>query len=110
MAVRITVAPSKPQGNRQKGYDLKVRLLAPILISLQDKGYVSAAHIAAALRQTGMLTPKGKPYAESVIFGMLRRGKQLGLPVIVRSPNEAASAWIRGPRPPRIPKSSPTPA
>jgi hypothetical protein len=110
MAVRITLGAGKPIGNRRAGYERKVREIAPMLIALQNKGYISAAHLAEALREIGVRTDRDKPYAESTIFGMVRRGKQLGLPLLRRTRSEAASSWIRKPRPPRISPRSETPS
>ncbi|WP_439468895.1 hypothetical protein [Blastomonas fulva] len=83
-------------GNRRKGYEQKVRNFAPLLKDLQDKGYFSPGQIAARLAETRLMTPRGKPYSESVIRNMLKRGQELGLPVYVRTRSEASSAWLRG--------------
>lgn len=71
--------------NRRDGYNRKVRDFAPLLISLQSKGYISANAIAEILRQTSVRTARGNFYAESVIFNMLRRAHELGFPIIRRT-------------------------
>ena len=101
MAVRIHISGHSPKHNRRRGYNKMVRAIAPTLVALQGKGYVSAAQIAEALGSTTIRTSKGKPYAESTIFGILKRGRELGLPLVIRTRSEAASAWIRKPRPPK---------
>lgn len=100
MAARVYVQPPR-QGNRQKGYDRDLRQMAPLLLAAQAKGYISASHIAEALRDTSVRTKKGKPFAESVIFNMLRRAHALGIPVERRSRSEAASERASKPRRPR---------
>lgn len=95
MSVSINHTRARPS-NRKAGYDRRVREMAPLLGLLQAKGFVSARDISTALRLTSLRSSKGKPYAESVVYGWLRRGKLLGLPLIVRSRSEAASAsWPR---------------
>lgn len=101
MPVSIKRAGKPIRRNRKDGYNRKVRQLAPLLNSLQAKGFVSPAQLADALRGTSLRTSRGEPYAESVIRGMLERGKELGLPLILRTRSEAQSAWIRKPRAPK---------
>ena len=107
MPVTIRQAPAKAIGNRRAGYERVVRGWAPDLVRLQAKGYISPAQIAGVLNSLGILTSKGKPFAESVIRGMLLRGKELGLGLQVRTVADAAAARPYKPRPPRAAKRSP---
>ena len=91
----------KRQCNRRNGYNMKVRHYAPDFQALQDSGYVSVSAMCQYLNSNCQFNSKGKPWAESTIYGMLKRGKELGIPLILRSRSEAASSRINLPRPPR---------
>jgi hypothetical protein len=100
MPVTLKLSGRVIRRNRREGYNKKVRQLAAIFIQLQAKGYISAGHLADALRTTDVCTSKGKPYAESTIFNMLKRAQELGFPVVRRS-RSGAQPSVRGSRAPR---------
>ena len=71
--------------------DRRTIALAPEIIARQKAGYVTSRQLCECLKADGVLQPSGKAWAESTLFRMLKRGRKLGFPFVLRSRSQAAS-------------------
>lgn len=95
MAVRIHLAEgmsAKEQPQPAGILTHRVRAFAGELIARQASGVITARDLANSLNADGVASPLGKAWSAKTIFRMLRHGRALGFPLILRSPSEAASA------------------
>ena len=92
MAVVITGLPPKQRrANRSIGFDNEVCRYAQAFIDRQRAGFIISRDLTAKLNADGVRSKNGKPWSESKVFRMLRRGVELRIPFILRSRSEAAS-------------------
>jgi hypothetical protein len=94
MAIIITGIPRCSRGarpNRSIGFENEVRRYAQEFISRQEAGYITSRDLCAKLNDDGIRSKDGKPWSESKVSRMIRRGHELGLPFIRRGRSEAAS-------------------
>jgi hypothetical protein len=88
MAVTLKFISRGPRGI---AFDREVRAIAPEIIRRQASGIIIARDVAKSLNDDGVPKANGASWSEAVVFRMLRRGSELGLPFCRRSRNEAAS-------------------
>jgi hypothetical protein len=108
MAVTIIGLPRRRRGsrpNRSVGFENEVRRYAQEFISRQQAGYITSRDLSAKLNEDDVRSKDGKPWSESKVSRMIRRGHELGLPFIRRTRSEAAS--VRRLYPPRADPSKP---
>jgi hypothetical protein len=72
----------------------RVRAVADELVSRQQAGVISSRALAKSLNADGIPNPLGRRWSSKSVYRMLKHGKALGLPFIVRSPAEAAEQRI----------------
>ena len=70
----------------------RVRAFAGELIARQTSGVITARDLADSLNADGVASPLSRAWSAKTVFRMLRHGKGMGLPFILRSRSEAASA------------------
>lgn len=97
MAVRMEFALAEPAGgssiaDHRSALDRRVMRFAGELIALQNAGLLTSREIAESFNRDGIPNPFGRRWAEKTVFRMLVRGRNMGLPLIVRSRSEAAQA------------------
>jgi len=88
MAVRITTAP---RGNRAKAFDREIAAIASELIDRQRAGIVTSRDLATSLNTDRVQKQNGSAWSYSVVDRMLRRGRTMGYPLVIRGRSQATS-------------------
>lgn len=78
------------RGTRGLAFDREIRRMAQEIIDRQAKGILTSRALAESLATAGLVNSRGRAWSESSISRMLRRGKVLGFPFILRSRSAAA--------------------
>lgn len=74
--------------------DRRTISLAPEIIARQKAGHITSRQLCESLKADGILQASGKAWAEATVFRMLKRGRKLGLPFVLRSKARAASERV----------------
>lgn len=91
MPVLINGRPKPARGGRGKAFDREIRECAHMLLSAQAEGHIDSRAIADALNRQGLKTLRGSDWSDAVVYRMLKRGREIGIPFIRHGRSEAAS-------------------
>ena len=70
--------------------DEAIRQVAEEILMRQQRGIVTARDLAKSLNQDGISRPGGNPWNPTLLYHILRRGKDMGFQFVLRSRSEAA--------------------
>jgi len=96
MGVPSCKGPCEPIGRAPDGLTRSGALTCRVLafasefLSRQKAGLISSRAIAASLNKDEIANPLGRPWSDKSVYRMLKHGKEMGFPFIVRSRAEAA--------------------